>query len=456
MKSNLLKIVSLFLLISLSMNVYSIKVKKVVAATPPMGWNSWTVYLTDVNEAQVKANAEVISGKLQKFGWEYVVIDMGWFLTEGYTCKNMYANVLGVNLDEFGRHLPAINKFPSSVNNHGFKPLADYLHAKGLKFGIHILRGIPREAVRRNTPVKGTNYTARDIVNFKDTCSWYAAYYGIDANKAGAQEYYNSIIELYNQWGVDFIKIDDSASPYHEDELALVAKAIKNFSRPIVLSLSPGPTPPDKLSHLLQTANMWRVATDFWDEWRCVTYLFDVCQKWQGKATEGHWPDCCLLPLGKLRVTGNDPNWGGEINANCRFTDEEKKTVLSLYSIFRSPLMLSFDLTQADENLLKMFMNKELINLNQHSKNNRQILNIPNGEIIWTADASDGNWKYLAIFNSSSGKELKISFPLQKIGLNKNSFKIYDIWTQKDIDLSDNTYSIVLKPHYCNLIKIKI
>ena len=121
---------------------------KNLALKPPMGWNSYDCFGLDVNETEVRANAEYMAKHLKDLGYQYIVLDILWygdekasnyddFVHETIPAKPKYT------LDEFGRYLPDPVKFPSSVNNAGFKPLADYIHSLGLKFGIHILRGIP-------------------------------------------------------------------------------------------------------------------------------------------------------------------------------------------------------------------------------------------------------------------------------------------------------------------------
>src|SRR5664279_1692067 len=148
------------------------------APTPPMGWNSWDCYGPTVVESEVKANADYMSKNLKKFGWEYVVVDIRWYVANdksgGYNEKDPV-----YNMDEYGRFLPAINRFPSSANGKGFKPLGDYIHGKGLKFGIHMMRGIPVIAVRNNTPIFGSSSRAHDIYTIEGQCSWLKDMYTI-------------------------------------------------------------------------------------------------------------------------------------------------------------------------------------------------------------------------------------------------------------------------------------
>jgi len=136
------------------------------ASTPPMGWNSWDCYGPTVTENEVKANADYMAAHLKKFGWEYIVIDIRWYVdndkSHGYNEKDPV-----FVMDEYGRFLPSTARFPSAANGAGFKPMADYLHSKGLKFGIHIMRGVPKEAVKRNTPIFATSFKAADIYNME-------------------------------------------------------------------------------------------------------------------------------------------------------------------------------------------------------------------------------------------------------------------------------------------------
>ena len=129
------------------------------APVPPMGWNSWDCYGAAVNEEQLLGNAEYMAEHLLRYGWEYVVYDIQWY--EPKAKDNDYNNFTELCMDGYSRLIPAENRFPSSAGGKGFKPIADKIHSMGLKFGIHIMRGIPRQAVHRNTPVLGTDKTAR-------------------------------------------------------------------------------------------------------------------------------------------------------------------------------------------------------------------------------------------------------------------------------------------------------
>jgi len=140
-----------------------------LAATPPMGWNSWNSFGRTINEATVRQTAQKVSTELKRFGWEYIVIDEGWYISNP---QEQDANKFRFVMTEDGRLLPDSSRFPSALNNPGFKPLSDYIHSLGLKFGIHILRGIPKEAVKQNLPIAGSEFHARDAADESDTCPW--------------------------------------------------------------------------------------------------------------------------------------------------------------------------------------------------------------------------------------------------------------------------------------------
>lgn len=175
----------------------------------PMGWNSWDCYGASVNEEIVRKNAEYMAKNLKQYGYEYVVVDIQWY--EPSAENHEYRPFTDLCVDEYSRVIPAENRFPSSKGGKGFAPLAEYVHSLGLKFGIHIMRGIPRQAVHGNYAILGTDKTAKQIAKTDSICAWNSDMYGVDPEKEGAEEYYESIFKLYAEWGVDFVKCDDIA-----------------------------------------------------------------------------------------------------------------------------------------------------------------------------------------------------------------------------------------------------
>ena len=361
------------------------------ASTPPMGWNSWDCYGPTVTEQEVKANADYMADHLRKFGWQYIVVDIRWYVANdkahGYNEKDPLMTV-----DEYGRFLPAVNRFPSSAGGKGFKPLADYVHTRGLKFGIHIMRGIPRLAVEKNTPILGTTFAARDIYSTNNGCSWLRDMYTVDKSKSGAQEYYNSLFALYASWGIDFVKVDDISSPYRNAEIEMIRNAIDGCGRQIVLSLSPGPTPLAEAQHVSTHANMWRIIGDFWDNWPQLEEHFSLFEKWTAFMQPGHWPDGDMLPLGRIgiRAEQGDPRM-------TRFTRDEQISLMSLFLICRSPLMFGGNLPDNDQFTLDLITNGAALSVLQRSMNDRLLFD-DGQRIVWVADDSGTRKKYVALF----------------------------------------------------------
>jgi hypothetical protein len=364
------------------------------AMTPPMGWNSWDCFGPSVVESEVKANADYMAANLKQYGWEYIVVDIRWYIDNQTTgTYNAYANSTFV-YDQYGRYLPSPTRFPSSVNGAGFKPLADYIHSKGLKFGIHIMRGVPKMAVTNNLPIKdGNGKTAADIYTTADQCTWLQDNYTVLA-KAGAQEYYNSIFNLYASWGVDFVKCDDLSRPYHTDEITMLRNAIDQCGRPIVLSMSPGETPVANYDHARTHANMWRTVDDFWDNWSQLNYQFNVCNKWVPYIAPGTWPDADMLPLGHIAIRGERG-----VDRQTLFTQDEQYTLMTLWSIFKSPLMFGGHLPDNNAFTKSLITNDEVLAMHKTAVNNKQWFNA-NDQVAWTADDPNTGDKFLALFNN--------------------------------------------------------
>ena len=377
------------------------------AKTPPMGWNSWDCYGPTVVEEEVKANADYMAKHLKKFGWQYIVIDIRWYVQNDKAGGYNQTDPQFV-LDEFGRYLPAPNRFPSSEGGKGFKPLAKYIHKKGLKFGIHIMRGVPAETVKQNLPILGSDANAADIYSPQDRCSWLRDNYTIVAGRNGAQEYYDSIFQLYASWGVDYVKVDDLSSPYHAEEIEMIRKAIDKCGREIVLSTSPGPTPIEQAEHIKSNANLWRISGDLWDNWPQLKNHFALCETWAPHTSTGNWPDADMLPLGRIGIraeVGND--------RMSRLTNDEQITLISLWAISRAPLMFGGDLPSNDQWTLSLLTNKDVLYVLNNSTNSRQ-LSSKDDVIIWTADDPKTGDKFVALFSTQDPQPLDESLAIWK------------------------------------------
>ncbi len=399
--------------------------------TPPMGWNSWDCYGAAVTEEVVRKNADYMAKNLKKYGWEYIIVDIQWY--EPHAKSHTYNDFTELLFDEYSRLIPAPNRFPSSIGGKGFGPLADYVHSLGLKFGIHILRGIPRECVRKNTPIKCSGKRALDIALVDSVCPWNTDMYGVDPSKEGAQEYYDSLFDLYADWGIDFVKVDDIARPYHKGEVEMIRKAIDKTGRDIVLSLSPGAAALSEAEHLGKYANMWRMTDDFWDTWPQLYDMFERCRNWQNLRTEGSWPDCDMLPLGKVCVCDD----GGR---NTNFTKDEQLTHMALWAIFRSPLFFGGDMTMNDEWTYNLMTNSALIDLLNNSKNNRELYRDELGAVVWYAESTADDSIYIAQFNTSDADRI-ISTPLSMFCMDKASAT--ELFTNEKFSFAEHIYSLV-------------
>ncbi len=426
--------------------------KNKFALTPPMGWNSYDYYDTTVDEKSVKANADYMAAHLKEFGWQYVVIDIEWFAHGAGSQRDRYQYIPfnELEMDEYGRLLPDPARFPSSAGGAGFKPLADYIHSLGLKFGIHIMRGIPRIAAHRHMPVKGTEVRANVIADPSSICGWNPDMYGV-RNMPEGQAYYDSILELYAQWGVDFIKCDDICNtnvyphnPYSaRHEVEMLAKAIQKCGREVVLSLSPGPALIDKAWHYETYANMWRITDDFWDDWRLLKDMFRRCELWQNHVSEGCFPDCDMLPLGYL-----GKGFGHERTTN--FNLEESRTMLTLWCLFGSPLMVGAELTRLDAATLSLLTNREVLEMLPPQCKPRQIC-LEEDKAVWKAGNGETGARYVALFNLSE-KEAELSVELQAADMEANA-KLKELWTKEEAGASGGILKVKLSAHACAVYK---
>jgi len=435
---------------------------RIALKRPPMGWNSFDAYDCAINEAQFKAVVDFMAVELREYGWEYAVIDYIWFNPSpgnwnnperrfGHPDVRFDPNGVPIDrltMDSCGRLLPAVERFPSAAGGRGFKPLADYVHGKGLRFGIHIMRGIPRQAYYGNTPIMGTRHSAREIAEPWDTCPWCNNMFGVDAAQSGAQAYYDSLFRLYAAWGVDFIKADDMMYPvYHEGEIQMMRKAIDGCGRPMVLSLSCGDAPPGRARHLASFADMWRISGDFWDDWDKLERMFDLVDAWSPFIGPDRWPDADMLPIGHISLGGR-PHGPDRIS---NFTPEEQVTMMSLWCIARSPLMMGGDLLTSPPESLSVLKNKEVLSVNQVSVGNRQVFREA-GAACWIATEPGSGDRYLALFNLAD-RAASVRFEFERENL-RGRYRVRDLWAAKDIGIREKKLSADLPPHGAGLYRL--
>lgn len=366
----------------------------------PKGWNSWDCYGASVREDEVLANAKILKSELFELGWDTVVVDIQWY--EPLANSSFYRKFADLEMDAYSRLMPAVNRFPSAKDGQGFKPLGDMIHDMGLQFGIHIMRGIPRQAVHQNTPILNSEYTARDIAHPNSIAPWNTDMYGVDPTHPGAQTYYDSIFELYASWGVDYIKVDDIADSKiygaHLEEIKMIHKAIENSGREMVLSLSPGPTDIAHAEFMQEHANLWRMTDDFWDLWELLYGMFERAKVWSPYVKAGSYPDCDMLPMGRIGIRSVD---GGATDRMTRFTHAEQRTMMTLWSIMGSPLMFGGDLRYNDAFTWGILKDETLTQMHAQV-HTRYEVSRDDALIVWEGVSSENS--YRAYFNVSDTK----------------------------------------------------
>ncbi len=425
--------------------------QSILALSPPMGWNSWDSYGTTIDEAQFKATTDWFAQHLKPYGWQYVVVDEGWTIPKGG------ADGQGRNrqftLDQHGRYIPAPSRFPSAVGDVGFKSLAAYVHAQGLKFGFHILRGIPKQAVDRNSSIAGSAFKASDAADPSAPCPWNSDNYGVKDSPPG-QAYYDSIASLYASWDVDFIKVDCiSSRPYAGADIRMLSTALRKTGRPIVLSLSPGAAPIEKVNEMRQYAQMWRISDDVWDVWRTTTDFpqgvgnqFARAAQWAPLTEPGHWPDADMLPLGHL---GPSPGWGKL--RDSQLTHDEQRTLFTLWCVFRSPLIMGGNLLSSDEWTIALLTNPEIIAVDQHSSGERAVSSTDKA-VVWTSHPDDGQGSYVAVFNIGDSPET-LNYSWKELGLSEANYQVRDLWEHKNLGTAKEL-TVTLPPHACVMYRV--
>lgn len=416
-----------------------------LAPTPPMGWNSYDYYGATVTQAEFLANAEYQQQYLLPMGYQYAVIDYLWFdptqATPGVARPGPLA------MDHFGRLLPAQNKFPSARAGMGFKPIADRITAMGLKFGIHIMRGIPRQAVAANLPILGTRFTARQAADIHSVCAWNNDMYGVRGDTAAGQAYFNSLIQLYASWGVTFIKCDDLSHPYHKVEIHALRRALDRFGPHIVLSTSPGPTPVSEGRDISHCANMWRIRNDCWDSWRIIDNMIDLVAAWKGFVGPGHWADCDMLPLGRI---GKDAVGGRRMT---ELTMDEQRTVMTLWGIAPSPLFMGGKLPGMDPWTRSLLTNIEMRAVNQDRLGAQGTRISRHGPLECWAKPLSGGDVAVALFNRGSINGQQVTTNFASVGFASRAV-VRDIWNNRTLGTFTRRISLPVSSHGARLLRL--
>lgn len=382
---------------------------------PPLGWNCYDC-LGSGDEQSLMENLEVFAKRLKPHGYKYFVVDNLWSNDIDENGKQF------VQLDEYGREMPSKKKYPN-----GFVPLIKRTHELGLKFGFWMGRGIIREAVNKNLPVKGTLYRAQDIANKEDISTWYKLNYGVDMRKPGAQEFYNSVVELLAGWGADFIKYDDIVP--HPDEIEAVANAIEHCGRDIVLSLSPGDIIDPAHIKSYRRANMLRITGDVWDKRESLEKGFVRWEQMAQYGGEGFWIDLDMIPFGyftnKKRMD--------------KFTIDQKQTFMAQRALAASPLFMGGDLRTSDGLSFELITNPGMLACNQNGIVGKLVQRKGSIDVWKTPDKKKNDRGWIGVFNRS---ESLVNIKLNELDLgisNDKKWKLFEVW--KNTPIEKSTYA---------------
>jgi alpha-galactosidase len=399
---------------------------------PPLGWNSWDSYGMYPTEKAMIANVEVMAKKLKPFGYTYFVIDAGW-----NKVKDANGKITGMSMDQYGRYIPNKIAFPN-----GIKAVADRAHALGLKFGIHIMRGISREAYKKDLPILGTSFSTRGIADTTSLCRWNNDNYGIDMTKPGAQAFYDSYINLLIGWGVDFIKADDIAA--YPAEIHAVRVAIDKTGKEVMFSLSPGGDAKIENIAAYNEADMLRITKDVWDNQLGLTRAFEAWKKWPSESGVKFWLDMDMIPFGHLCLQNADPNYltsdnkkEGEKNVRGKerldsFTKDQKYTFITLRALSASPLFMGGDLPTTDDFSFELITNKDVLACNQNGVIGKLVYDKDGIEIWKTQRKNNMDEGWLGIFNRNP-QEKSVQLTVKEFGISNKSLSLFSIWQQKDL-----------------------
>lgn len=413
--------------------------------TPPMGWNSWDCYGTTVTEAEVLANAEFMAEHLLPHGWDTVVVDIAW--SDPTARSHGYNEGAPLVVDGHGRPQPAPNRFPSAADGAGFAPLAARVHDLGLRFGVHVMRGIPRIATALDLPILGTDATARQVADPGNRCEWNPDNDGLDHTDPAAQAYYDSAVAQLAGWGVDFIKADDMLWPYQSADIEAYSRSILRSGRPIELSLSPGrDVATTRLAHLRTHATMWRVCDDLWDRWEDVEANFGRLARWAPFASPAGWPDGDMLPLGRIGIRAER----GE-DRQSLLTPAEQRTLLTLWVMARSPLMMGGDLPTSSPETIALLTNDAVLDVLRHSAGNREVLR--EGDLVlWAAESTTTPSRYAAVFHLG-GQDTVVDLQAANLGATPGA-RVTDLWTGERVDAARPWLRLPVEAHGTRMLRV--
>ncbi|MGH3381834.1 MAG: glycoside hydrolase family 27 protein, partial [Actinoallomurus sp.] len=415
-----------------------------VAATPYMGWSSWSMqsskypglnpdgdysYLT---EAKVLGQADALAAKLKAYGYDHVNIDAGWW--RDWDWKPEY--------DKYGRQAPDPVRFPD-----GMKPVADHIHAKGLKAGIYLPVGLEKEAYGGgNVPIwHAPGCTTADIVypDLRTTNGWDSSY-KLNFDDPCAKRYVDSQARMFADWGYDFLKLDgvgpgSSKSGDNYDNVADVSawqQAIAATGRPIHLELS-WSLDIGHAADWKRYANGWRIDTDV--ECYCDTLVtwnnsvkarWDDAPAWSHKAGPGGWNDLDSLDVGNGEMDG--------------LTKAERQSYMTLWAISKSPLYTGDDLTKLDAYGVSLLTNREVIAVDRNDAPVARPVTPAGDQQVWAARNPDGT-STVALFNLA-GSPAAVTAHWASLGFDGNA-SVRDLWNKENLGTYQHEITEALPAH---------
>ena len=412
--------------------------------TPVLGWSGWSFLRKDPTAAKIEAQARALkTSGLQKIGYTYVNLDDFWYQCPGPR---------GPNVDPYGRWVTDSSTFPAHGDTNGIKAVADYVHSLGLKFGIYVTPGISKQAVSKNTPIKGTSYTADQIAepSVRENNYNCGGMVGIDFNKPGAQQYINSWADMLAGWGVDYVKLDGVKNSNVPDIKAW-SNAIRQSGRPMVLDVTQGSYTKAIAPTLMKYANQWEFAPDIecyrcekggssypLTSWADVENRFNYVAEWQPYAGPGGFNDYDSIEVGN----GN----------NDGLTPAERQTQLSLWALGASPLILGVDLTHLDPLDLKYLKNTAVLAVDQDSIAAKRVLNAGNRQVF--AKMEPNGDAIVGLFNTGGTAE-KVSIEASDVGLprSEHGYSARNLWTGKTEKMG-GTISAIVPSHGVVLYRV--
>jgi len=413
-----------------------------VGATPALGWSSWSFIRHDPTAAKIDAQADAMKGSgLAAAGYQYVNVDDFW-----YQCPGSQ----GPNVDANGRWVTDAAKFPASGSTNGIQAVANHVHADGLKFGLYVTPGVSHQAVVKNSAILGTPYHVDDIATTAAEKNYNChGMVGIDYGKPGAQAFINSWADQFASWGVDYVKIDGVGTGDVADVKAWSA-ALKQTGRPIHLELS------NNLS--ISAASTWQKYSNGWrtggdiecykcesggssyplTDWSHVQSRFGQVAAWQPYGGPGAFNDYDSAEVGN--------------GSNDGLTAAERQSVLSLWALAASPLILGTDLTHLNSTDLGYLKNARVLAVDQDAIDARRVVNNGNQQVFAKTEANGD--VIIGLFDYSGSSNQTVSVSLSSAGVSGGKGTATDLWTGKSLGTVSGTYSVALGPGAVRLIRV--